>query len=309
MNVNKNHRDDAQKRQQLEDEMSRFEKEISGHTIDRPIIGTNTFRQAAQTIQDVHHTVPDNNPTNYGNFHQQHTHAMQGFTPNGMPVQNQMMPTQNMPMNNIGFHQRPMPNVLPMQHVPMQPQFPPTMTQGVPQMPMVPVGMSILPGNMNMTVPTEHITITPEEKKEWESAYGKKDNDAGGGKSKKKKFLRIAGGVLWEDQSLADWDPNDFRIFVGDLGNEVTDEALTRAFSKYPSFQKAKVIRERKTNKTKGYGFVSFKESTDFVKAMREMNGKYVGNRPIKLRKSTWKDRSIDVMKKKVKEKKKLGLR
>lgn len=37
--------------------------------------------------------------------------------------------------------------------------------------------------------------------------------------------------------------------------------------------------------------------------------GKYIGNRPIKLRKSTWKDRNIDVVRKKVKEKKKLGLR
>lgn len=38
-------------------------------------------------------------------------------------------------------------------------------------------------------------------------------------------------------------------------------------------------------------------------------SGKYVGNRPIKLRKSTWKDRSIDVVRKKEKEKKRLGLR
>lgn len=37
--------------------------------------------------------------------------------------------------------------------------------------------------------------------------------------------------------------------------------------------------------------------------------GKYVGNRPIKLRKSNWKDRNIMVAKKKEKEKKKLGLR
>jgi len=36
--------------------------------------------------------------------------------------------------------------------------------------------------------------------------------------------------------------------------------------------------------------------------------GKYVGNRPIKLRKSSWKDRNILVAKKKEKEKKKLGL-
>lgn len=37
--------------------------------------------------------------------------------------------------------------------------------------------------------------------------------------------------------------------------------------------------------------------------------GKYVGSRPIKLRKSMWKDRNLDVVRKKQKEKKKLGLR
>ena len=37
--------------------------------------------------------------------------------------------------------------------------------------------------------------------------------------------------------------------------------------------------------------------------------GKYVGNRPIKLRKSNWKDRQIDIVKKKEKEKKRLGFR
>lgn len=37
--------------------------------------------------------------------------------------------------------------------------------------------------------------------------------------------------------------------------------------------------------------------------------GKYVGSRPIKLRKSMWKDRNIDVVRKKQREKKKLGLR
>lgn len=68
---------------------------------------------------------------------------------------------------------------------------------------------------------------------------------------------------------------DDFRIFVGDLGNDVNDDTLARAFSKYPTFQKAKVIRERQTKKTKGYGFVSFKDPHDFMQAMREMNGRY----------------------------------
>lgn len=49
---------------------------------------------------------------------------------------------------------------------------------------------------------------------------------------------------------------------------------LVRVFGKYPSFQKAKVVRDKRTNKTKGFGFVSFKDPQDFIKAMKEMNGK-----------------------------------
>lgn len=126
---------------------------------------------------------------------------------------------------------------------------------------------------------------------------------------KKKKFVRIAGGTVWEDQTLDDWDSNDFRLFVGDIGNEVTDDALLRAFNQYPSLLRAKIIRDKKTKKTKGYGFVSFKDPQDYLKAMKEMNGKYVGNRPIKLRKSSWKDRNINIARKKEKEKKKLGIK
>lgn len=126
---------------------------------------------------------------------------------------------------------------------------------------------------------------------------------------KPKKIIRTAAGETWEDPSLEEWEKDDFRIFCGDLGNEVTDEVLARAFSRYPSFLKSKVVRDKRTNKTKGYGFVSFKDPNDFVQAMREMNGKYVGNRPIKLRKSSWRDRNIEIVRKKDKEKKRLGLR
>ncbi|XP_061529664.1 RNA-binding protein 42 [Phyllopteryx taeniolatus] len=124
-----------------------------------------------------------------------------------------------------------------------------------------------------------------------------------------KKCIRTAAGTSWEDASLLEWEPDDFRIFCGDLGNEVNDDILARAFSRYPSFLKAKVVRDKRTGKTKGYGFVSFKDPNDYVRAMREMNGKYVGSRPIKLRKSMWKDRNMEVVRKKQREKKKLGLR
>jgi RNA recognition motif-containing protein len=46
---------------------------------------------------------------------------------------------------------------------------------------------------------------------------------------------------VWKDATLSEWPENDFRIFVGDLGTEVTDELLAKAFNKYGSFAKAKV--------------------------------------------------------------------
>ena len=127
--------------------------------------------------------------------------------------------------------------------------------------------------------------------------------------NKPKKFIRHAGGESWEDCSLNDWDLSDYRVFCGDLGNEVTDDHLRRAFSQYPSLQKVRVVRDKRSNKTKGYGFLSFSDSNDYVRAMKEMNGKYVGNRPIKLRKSSWQERDIHQVRKKEKLKKKLGLR
>lgn len=68
---------------------------------------------------------------------------------------------------------------------------------------------------------------------------------------------------------------------------------LTRAFAKYPSFAKAKVVKDKaNVGKNKGYGFVSFLDVADYSAAMKEMNGKFIGNRPVKLRKSTWDERT-----------------
>lgn len=40
-----------------------------------------------------------------------------------------------------------------------------------------------------------------------------------------------------------------FRLFVGDLSNDVSDEVLANAFNKYTSFTKARVIRDRLSQK------------------------------------------------------------
>ncbi|KAI8901034.1 hypothetical protein BC833DRAFT_199819 [Globomyces pollinis-pini] len=113
-------------------------------------------------------------------------------------------------------------------------------------------------------------------------------------KQNKKVTIRAAGGEVWEDPSLIYWDEDDYRLFVGDLGNEVTDDLLAKSFSRYPSLQRTHVVRDKRSAKSKGFGFISFSDPDDYVKAMREMNGKYVGNRPITLKRSNWKERGAN---------------
>lgn len=80
-----------------------------------------------------------------------------------------------------------------------------------------------------------------------------------------------------------------FRLFVGDLSNDVSDDVLANAFNKYPSFTKARVIRDRLSQKVSylivatnvplmcylqaKYGFVAFSDPEDFLRAWKEMDG------------------------------------
>jgi hypothetical protein len=103
---------------------------------------------------------------------------------------------------------------------------------------------------------------------------------------KKKTVIREGGGKKWSDDSLLEWDPSHLRLFVGNLAGETTDESLLKAFSRWSSVQKAKVVRDKRTTKSKGYGFVSFSDPDDFFQAAKEMNGKYIQSHPVVVHKA-----------------------
>lgn len=110
--------------------------------------------------------------------------------------------------------------------------------------------------------------------------------------------VRQGGGQTWSDSTLLEWDPSHFRLFVGNLAGEVTDDSLLKAFSKYPSVQKARVIRDKRTTKSKGYGFVAFSDGDEYFKAAREMNGKYIGSHPVLLKRSNTEIKPVVMHKK-----------
>lgn len=84
-------------------------------------------------------------------------------------------------------------------------------------------------------------------------------------------------------------NPKHFRLFVGNLGADVSDSVISASFGKYPSLSYVKVPVDPKTRENKGFGFVAFASSQDYLKAFKEMNGKYVGLRPVQLKRAEGK--------------------
>ncbi|XP_010433418.1 PREDICTED: polyadenylate-binding protein RBP45C [Camelina sativa] len=72
-------------------------------------------------------------------------------------------------------------------------------------------------------------------------------------------------------------------VFVGDLAPDVTDLMLTETFKAvYSSVKGAKVVTDRTTGRSKGYGFVRFGDESEQIRAMTEMNGQYCSSRPMR---------------------------
>ena len=111
--------------------------------------------------------------------------------------------------------------------------------------------------------------------------------------------LRTCAGEVWTDHTLAEWPANDFRLFCGDLGKEVDDALLAASFAHFPSFARARVIRDAKTQKSKNFGFVSFLDAKDALSALKDMHGAYVGSRPVRLKRAETDEKSLVEVKKK----------
>jgi RNA recognition motif-containing protein len=79
-------------------------------------------------------------------------------------------------------------------------------------------------------------------------------------------------------------DTPDYTIFVGDLAADVTDYLLQETFRvHYPSVKGAKVVTDKMTMRSKGYGFVKFGDPTEQARAMTEMNGMLCSSRPMRI--------------------------
>lgn len=71
------------------------------------------------------------------------------------------------------------------------------------------------------------------------------------------------------------------KLFVGSLPWSVNDEKLKQTFEKHGSVVSAKVILDRDTSRSKGFGFVEMENSEDASKAIRALNNSEIDGRNI----------------------------
>lgn len=72
-------------------------------------------------------------------------------------------------------------------------------------------------------------------------------------------------------------------IYVSNLGFNVQDEELKKLFQGFGEVSSAKVIMDRTTNQSRGFGFVEMGNDTEAATAIAELNGTSIEGRSIKV--------------------------
>lgn len=73
------------------------------------------------------------------------------------------------------------------------------------------------------------------------------------------------------------------KLFVGGLSWDTTDQSLRAAFETYGPVREARVILDRETGRSRGFGFVSFDDDAAAIEAISKMNGAMLDGRTIRV--------------------------
>ncbi|MFC1654191.1 RNA recognition motif domain-containing protein [Myxococcota bacterium] len=73
------------------------------------------------------------------------------------------------------------------------------------------------------------------------------------------------------------------KIYVGNLNYDTNDETLMTLFKEFGEVESAKVITDKYSGRSRGFGFVEMPESGDAQKAIEALNGREVDGRSLKV--------------------------
>ncbi|MGG7048829.1 MULTISPECIES: RNA recognition motif domain-containing protein [unclassified Campylobacter] len=79
-------------------------------------------------------------------------------------------------------------------------------------------------------------------------------------------------------------------IYVGNLSYRMTDAELREAFAPFGEIKRAKIVMDRETNRSKGFGFVEMDDDAAAQKAIDALNGQDVGGRALRVNEARPRD-------------------
>ncbi|KAJ6796810.1 RNA-binding protein CP33, chloroplastic [Iris pallida] len=115
------------------------------------------------------------------------------------------------------------------------------------------------------------------------------DGSQVGGRTVKVNFPEVPRGrereVMgpWTRTRSRGYIDSPYKVYAGNLGWTLTSDSLKDAFAMQPGLLGAKVIYERDSGRSRGYGFVSFSSPEEAQSAIEALNGKEVEGRPLRL--------------------------
>jgi RNA recognition motif-containing protein len=72
-------------------------------------------------------------------------------------------------------------------------------------------------------------------------------------------------------------------IYVGNLSYDMSEDALREAFAEYGDVSSAKILSDRETGRSRGFGFVEMPNQSEGEAAIAQLNGKDVGGRALRV--------------------------
>lgn len=75
-------------------------------------------------------------------------------------------------------------------------------------------------------------------------------------------------------------------IFAGSLPYELTESELEGMFAEFGTVSSAKIIKDKYTQRSKGYGFIEMADDEQANKAIESLNGKEINGRNIVVNKA-----------------------
>ncbi len=81
------------------------------------------------------------------------------------------------------------------------------------------------------------------------------------------------------------------KLFVGGISWNTTEDGLRGAFERFGQLGEVKVITDRETGRSRGFGFITFEQDEDALNAISEMDGTELDGRSIKVNEAQEKPR------------------